>query len=198
MNVVLAPLLWALFLFGGNADWSETLPNFYPFLRSICFINTGLLVFNLLPVYPLDGGQILRSLLWFVFGRARSLLIATYLGFVGAAGLIALAFWMHSVWFGVLTAFILMNCWRGLMQARALARLEKAPRREGFACPVCKTPPLCGPLWLCGKCRKTFDTFETQAVCPHCGAQFAVTACFECGNLRPFAEWRLPVPPPVI
>ena len=50
------------------------------------FINLGLLVFNMLPIYPLDGGQILRSLLWFAMGRARSLMAATIVGFIGVAG----------------------------------------------------------------------------------------------------------------
>ncbi len=45
----------------------------------------------------------------------------------------------QSVWLGIMAAFILMNCWGGLMQARAMVKMANAPRREGFACPVCKT-----------------------------------------------------------
>ncbi len=46
----------------------------------IWWINLALLVFNLFPVYPLDGGQILRSLLWYPLGQIRSLQIATAVG----------------------------------------------------------------------------------------------------------------------
>src|SRR5208282_3140551 len=55
-------------------------------ITAVLSINIGLLIFNILPIYPLDGGQILRSLLWFVMGRARSLAVATVLGLVGAVG----------------------------------------------------------------------------------------------------------------
>jgi hypothetical protein len=82
-----------------------------------------------------------------------------------------------------------MNCWGGLMQARALARVANAPRHDGFACPACKLAPPRGAFWGCGKCRKPFDTFETRGVCPNCGTQFAATSCPECGNVRPISEW---------
>jgi Zn-dependent protease len=39
-------------------------------LWSVLAINLGLLVFNLLPIYPLDGGEILSAVLWFVLRRA--------------------------------------------------------------------------------------------------------------------------------
>jgi hypothetical protein len=97
------------------------------------------------------------------------------------------------VWLYVILAFIFLNCWRGFQQARLMARLEKAPRRFEFACPVCKTSPLIGEFWLCAKCRKPFDTFATHAQCPHCQAQYDVTACQNCGNAHPINEWMVTI-----
>src|SRR5271157_2988492 len=158
----------------------KSMPDVHLLLRWVWRINLGLLIFNLLPIYPLDGGQILRSLLWFVMGRARSLMVATVIGFAGVVGFIALAVWRQSVWLGVIAVFILMNCWNGLKQARALLRLAKLPRREGFVCPSCETTPPLGAFWKCGRCGQLFDTFQTQAVCPKCAAQFPVTRCLDC------------------
>ena len=95
------------------------------------WIDISLLVFNMLPIYPLDGGQILRSLLWFVLGRGRSLMVTTILGLVGIVGLIGVAVWSRSIWIGAVSAFMLMNCWNGLKNAQALIRIARLPRREG-------------------------------------------------------------------
>jgi Zn-dependent protease len=200
VNVLLVPV-FALALLGANAaDWIHLAPNLYFYIRAIWYVNFALLVFNLLPVFPLDGGQILWALLWFVFGRARSLMIATVIGFVGVVALIPFIVREHEPWFYVLAGFVLLNCWKGWVQARALVRFDKLPRREGYACPVCQAAPLRGELWRCGKCGKMFDIFQTQAACPHCGTQYAVTACFTCGNLRPINEWIVssPVPPKML
>jgi Zn-dependent protease len=195
VNVVLTPILGAAWVLSHTAGWAAAMPNAYSFIQTVFIINTVLLCFNLLPVYPLDGGQILQALLWFVFGRARSLMITTVIGFLGVAGLIGLAILGRDVWFGILCVFILLNCWRGLLQARVLARVAKLPRRSGLVCPSCHQPPIVGPIWRCDRCLQPFDTFETRAVCPHCGAQFAVTRCPECGSARPIEEWV--VAPPV-
>ena len=84
---------------------------------------------------------------------------------------------------------MLMNCWGGLQHARALLRFAKLPRREGFACPTCKTSPPVGEYWKCGQCGQPFDTFQTGAVCPHCRAQFAQTKCLDCGASHSVNEW---------
>ena len=145
-----------------------------------------------MPVYPLDGGQILRSLLWFVVGRATSLLAASVIGFIGVAGLFLVALLLKEVLLGVMAVFILLNCWRGLAHARALARVAKLPRRAGFACPSCNTAPPLGDFWRCGKCGKAFDTFLTNTICPHCGTQYGTTRCLDCGISHPISEWRMP------
>ena len=196
VNVALAPILIGLWLLGRSLGWAQTMPDAYGLLQAVTVINVALLLFNVLPIYPLDGGQMLRALLWFALGRARSLLVASLVGLLGVAALLALAVWERSVWMGVMAAFILLNCWRGYLQARALVRAAQAPRHDGFACPVCKVAPGKGAFWGCGKCRTAFDTFATGAVCPQCGEQFPATACPDCGALTPMAAWRIPPPLP--
>jgi len=189
VNVALAPVLTTVFLVAGHTSLPESFQDAYLFLRAVCFINFALLFFNLLPIYPLDGGQILRSLLWFVVGRARSLMITVIIGFVGVAGLIVLAVMAQQIWIGIISVFILLNCGRGLLEARTLIRFAKLPKRNGFACPDCHQPPVMGAIWRCAQCLKPFDTFETLACCPHCGAQFSATQYLNCGASRPITEW---------
>jgi Zn-dependent protease len=195
VNVVLFVVLGGLLAMGNSLAWGNTAPDLLQFVRAVFFVNLGLLIFNLLPVYPLDGGQILRSLLWFAIGRARSLMAASIVGFGGVVVLFLVALWGRSYWLGILGAFILFNCWRGLQHARILARAARLPRRGGFQCPSCQAPPPIGAWWACSRCGKSFDTFETQAVCPHCGARFESTRCLDCGELHPMSEWLIPPPP---
>lgn len=189
VNVVLAPIIMGIGRVSLLWGWYAAVPDLRTLIHAIFYIDVGLLIFNILPIYPLDGGQILRALLWFVLGRARSLMVATILGFVGIAAFFGFALWSHDSWLGVIAVFMLMNCWSGLQHARALLQFAKLPRRFGFACPACKASPPTGDYWKCGKCGQAFDSFHTGAVCPHCATPYATTKCLDCGATYPMNEW---------
>ena len=189
VNVALIPVLFALNSAARSSGWAANLPDLYKLIRAVLYIDVGLLIFNILPVYPLDGGQILRSLLWFVLGRARSLMVATIVGLLGVVGFFGLAIYARDAWLGIVAVYMLMNCWGGLKHAQDLLKLSKLPRRHGFACPACKTAPPVGSYWKCANCGGTFDTFQTGAVCPSCRTQFPTTRCLDCGHLHPMSQW---------
>ena len=59
----------------------------FPFLTALTIINLALAIFNLVPIYPLDGGQIARDALKGIFGEQRADLIMLILSLPAALGL---------------------------------------------------------------------------------------------------------------
>ncbi|HEX4667659.1 MAG TPA: M50 family metallopeptidase [Chthoniobacterales bacterium] len=120
VNVLLAPILTFILHTAGQAGLAQTNPDGYEVLHWLWKINWGLLLFNLLPIYPLDGGQILRAVLWFPLGQIRSLFLATAVGFAGGAALVLFAIWVRSIWFGIMAFFLLSQAAVGWRQAQYL------------------------------------------------------------------------------
>jgi Zn-dependent protease len=126
VNVVLVPVFGLLSFLSSSSGWEETAPNADHLIGNLWLVNLVLLIFNMLPIYPLDGGQILRALLWFKLGMARSLLVATSIGLAGGLLLAGFAFWSTSFWLGFIALFLLSQCWRGFQEAKILSRLPSA------------------------------------------------------------------------
>jgi Zn-dependent protease len=114
VNVVLVPVTVMAFAVAYFAGIQRVYPDFMHFLLSIAVINIVLLVFNMLPIYPLDGGQILQALLWFVTGQAKSLMVSGIVGFVAAGGVIFLALTrLQDKWLAFIAVFVAWQAWRG-------------------------------------------------------------------------------------
>ena len=198
--VVLAPAAVGLHRFSSLARTG----NVQAFLTALIGANALVLGFNLLPIYPLDGGQIIRCLLWFVMGRARSLMVAVAIGFAGVAGLFYVALrlrlaghWDSALCVAVLGLFTFASCWAGWREVKILTHLSEMPRREGFACPSCRVAPPVGNFWKCSGCGKAFDTFQSRATCPNCRVEFPSTMCLDCRKQHPLSEWVARAPEPI-
>jgi Zn-dependent protease len=186
VNVVLVPVTYVLKEAYGHAGVDIARLTYEIFV-----INLGLLIFNMLPIYPLDGGQILYSLLWFVMGRGKSLMVAASVGILGAACLGLLALFLQNGWIGVLAIFAAFVAFRGIQTARLLLARERSPRRPDARCPACRKNPTIGPFWNCPRCANMFDTFTYGGMCPRCGTAFQQIQCLDCGKNNPISVWML-------
>lgn len=94
-------------------------------IAAIGVLNLALMVFNLLPAFPLDGGRVLRAAMTPRIGRGRATEIATKLGVGVAALLIIVGIWQRDLLLPVFGLFI-------IFAARAesrMVRVESQMRR---------------------------------------------------------------------
>ena len=103
-------------------------------LEYLAIINFSVAIFNLLPGFPLDGGRVLRSILWAVTG---DLLKATlwasragqFIGYlmVGAAVIGVLNGMLNLIWFGLVGWFISVLADSAYKQQQVKSRLSHIP-----------------------------------------------------------------------
>lgn len=118
-------LLCALFyLFYRVALSAHANPIAYLPLKYLFWVNLAVGIFNLLPGFPLDGGRMLRSILWMATGDIRK---ATYVastagqavgGLIAGAGLYFLftGNWLGGIWFVFIGFFVFRLAQAGYRQ----------------------------------------------------------------------------------
>jgi Zn-dependent protease len=103
-----------------------------PLLAYVTLANAVLAGFNLIPAYPLDGGRVLRAVVWQLRrDRDGATATAALVGILFAAcfagaGIAAAALtrtWQFA-WYVLIAGFLLRTCW---MQYRALRRARRNP-----------------------------------------------------------------------
>lgn len=95
----------------------------HPLLMKIAIVNTGLLCFNLLPAFPMDGGRVLRaSLSWMGVSHLRSTLVAARVGQCFAALFVLAGVATLNVGFLFIGLFVFVAAQGELDAARSKSR----------------------------------------------------------------------------
>ncbi len=76
-----------------------------PMLTRLAIINAWLAMFNLLPAFPMDGGRILRSIIWSFTGFLKATAIAGRIGQVAAVVFFILGL-LYNPWLAFIAMFI--------------------------------------------------------------------------------------------
>ena len=91
----------------------------------LCWVNLALAAFNMLPGFPLDGGRVLRSIIWWRSGSYRKATrIAALVGQAFGCLLIltglfiaVFVYWFNGAWLALLGAFLFAVAWASYRQA---------------------------------------------------------------------------------
>jgi Zn-dependent protease len=101
-------------------------------LGHLALVNAALLVFNLIPAFPLDGGRIARAIAWKISGdRNKATRFAARLGQLGGYGLVGLGVALFlagdqfgGIWLGFIGVFLAGAARSAEVQATFAGRIE--------------------------------------------------------------------------
>jgi Zn-dependent protease len=122
VNVVIAAVLFVyLYLTGGLAQITDLTVASASFLMRLMLVNVSLVVFNLLPAFPMDGGRVLRALLAMRMDYVRATQVAANIG-QGMAFLFGLA----GLFGNTFLLFIAFFVWIGASQEASMVQMRNS------------------------------------------------------------------------
>jgi Zn-dependent protease len=85
-------------------------------LYALNYVSFVLLLFNLLPIFPLDGGRIVQAALWKSMGYTMSMRYSVYAGYIGAILLFVVGFIMGEMMLVMISIMGGVTCYLTLKQ----------------------------------------------------------------------------------
>lgn len=131
VNVVIAAILFVFlgfnrFMLPTEEAIMEVAPGLLGQVQLLALVNVGLVLFNLLPAFPMDGGRVLRALLGLKFSYLRATELAASVGKYMALLLAFYGLVNGHFLLVILAAFVYLSG----QQERLMVQMRKAP---GFA-----------------------------------------------------------------
>jgi Zn-dependent protease/CBS domain-containing protein len=111
VNVVLAPVFFAIALLVGGSlttppDILEGVQSAGQIFVYLGYINVALVLFNLIPAFPMDGGRVLRGLLATRLGQVRATDISAAVGQFFAAAFFLLGLFSGNLLLALIAVFV--------------------------------------------------------------------------------------------
>ncbi len=122
VNVVIAAILFAyLFLTSGLVPLTDLTIASGSFIERVMLVNITLVLFNLIPAFPMDGGRVLRALLAMRMEYVKATQIAAAIG----QGM-ALLFGFVGLFSNPFLLFIAFFVWIGASQEASMVQMKNA------------------------------------------------------------------------
>ncbi len=134
-SLVMGGVFFVIYRWGTSQDWPTPVTAVTGYLA---YINCVLAVFNLLPAFPLDGGRVLRSILWGLKDNLRwATRVSSGIGAAFGIGLILLGIWQviegntfGGVWMFLIGLFLRSAAQMSYQQLLVRKALEGEPVRR--------------------------------------------------------------------
>jgi Zn-dependent protease len=137
VNVGIAIVLGMALMGGFGLGWDLESSMLMHFLGVLLVLNIVMVVFNMIPAFPMDGGRVLRSILAGSLGLLEGTRVAVAIGTATAIAMgMAGAFLLGNPWLVLIALFVM---WVGFQELRAL-EMEQELQAEEDAMPVAYLP----------------------------------------------------------
>jgi Zn-dependent protease len=128
VNVVIAAILYAALAIFGRVDLPERFARFEPFylgagsfMHNLMTVNIFLVLFNMIPAFPMDGGRVLRGLLATRMDYVRATNIAANVG-----QFLAFVFGFIGLFYNPFLVFIALFVYIGAAQEAGMVQMKAA------------------------------------------------------------------------